>query len=190
MSETICLEPSQIHVTDEDINLVRAAQQNPADFKQLYLKWLKPVYRYFFFRIGNEKDAEDLTSQVFLKIFQDLPRYRNQGTFSAWLFTIAHARTVDFYRKGNREVPLENASRAISSSNPLSQTIQTEAFGQINHLIRNLSEDEQELIRLRYAANLNYREIGQILNRKEDSVRKTLSRLLDRIHAELEKVNE
>ncbi len=92
MSETICLEPRRIQEMDEDFDLVQAAQQNPADFKQLYLKWLKPVYRYFFFRIGNEKDAEDLTSKVFLKIFQDLPRYRNQGSFSAWLFTIAHAR--------------------------------------------------------------------------------------------------
>jgi RNA polymerase sigma-70 factor, ECF subfamily len=190
MSETICLEPSQSQVMDEDFDLVRAAQKNPADFKQLYLKWLKPVYRYFFFRVGNEKDAEDLTSQVFLRIFQALPRYRNQGSFSAWLFTIAHARTVDFYRKGNREVPLENASHAVSLSDPLTQAIQIEAFGQVNHLVRNLSEDEQELIRLRYAANLNYREIGQILNRKEDSVRKTLSRLLDRMHAKLEEVNE
>lgn len=189
MSETICLEQSQI-LMDEDLLLIRAAQQNPAEFKQLYLKWLKPVYRYFYFRIGNEKDAEDLTSQVFLKIFQDLPRYRNQGSFSAWLFTIAHARVVDFYRKGNREVPLENAIHAVSISDPLSRTIQAEAFEQINYLFNDLTEDEQELIRLRYAANLNYREIGQILNRKEDSVRKTLSRLLDRIRAEMEKANE
>lgn len=190
MSETTYLEPCQTLEIDEDIDLVRLAQQNPVEFKQLYLKWLKPVYRYFYFRVGNEKDAEDLTSQVFLKVFQDLPRYRNQGSFSAWLFSIAHARTVDFYRKGNREFPLESAARVVSMFDPLDQTIQTEALSQVNHLIGDLSEDEQELIRLRYAANLNYREIGQILNRKEDAVRKSLSRLLDRMHLQLEQEND
>ncbi len=190
MSETICLEPRRIQEMDEDFDLVQAAQQNPADFKQLYLKWLKPVYRYFFFRIGNEKDAEDLTSKVFLKIFQDLPRYRNQGFFLPGYSLLLMRAQLIFIEKGIERFPWR--MHIVLSPHLISflRTIQIEAFGQINHLIKNLSEDEQELIRLRYAANLNYREIGQILNRKEDSVRKTLSRLLDRIHAELEKANE
>src|SRR5512147_978265 len=94
---------------DDDERLVRAAQKNPADFKPIYQKWLKPVYRYFYFRVGNEKDAEDLTSQVFLKVYEDLPRYRSRGCFSAWLFTIARARAADFYRKANREVSFTEA---------------------------------------------------------------------------------
>jgi len=186
MTETICLTTQPIDEIDEDQRLVQAAQKNPADFKLLYLKWLKPVYRYFYSRVHDEKDVEDLTSQVFLRTYQDLPRYRNQGSFPAWLFTIAHARAVDFYRKGKKELPLEQVDLENPEFDPLSLTIKSEEMVHVNHLITVLSEDDRELIRLRYAANLSYREIGLILNRKEDTVRKSISRLLDRLSEKLE----
>ena len=57
----------------EDHELVTAAKQNPAEFGLLYQKWLTPVYRYCYFRVGNEKDAEDITSQVFIKAYETCP---------------------------------------------------------------------------------------------------------------------
>lgn len=186
MTETICLTTQPIDEIDEDQRLVQAAQQNPAEFRLLYMKWLKPVYRYFYSRVHDVKDAEDLTSQVFLRTYQDLPRYRNLGSFPAWLFTIAHARAVDFYRKGKNELLLEQVDRVNPASDPLSLAIKSEDLIRVNRLITGLSEDDRELIRLRYAANLSYREIGLILNRKEDAVRKSISRLLDRLSEELE----
>ena len=118
MIEAHMIDGERISSLDEDARLVQAAQENPADFKVIYQKWLKPVYRYFYFRVGNERDAEDLTSQVFLKVYEDLPRYRNRGYFSAWLFTIARARAVDFYRKKKREVPLTEADLLPDEERP------------------------------------------------------------------------
>ena len=89
MSKADTIDIGSVCLIDEDTHLVQAAQATPLDFKPLYQKWLKPVYRYFYFRVGNEKEAEDLTSQVFLKVYEDLPRYQNRGYFSAWLFSIA-----------------------------------------------------------------------------------------------------
>lgn len=186
MTQSLLWDGNQTDLVVEDAELVLAAQQNPAEFKRLYLKWLNPVYRYFYFRLSNVKDAEDLTSQVFLKVYEDLPRYRSRGCFSAWLFTIAHARAVDYYRKGSREVALEKMDLTSTSPDLLSRAVQSSEIEQIFGLLKGLSEEEQELIRLRFVAELNYREIGQILHRKEDAVRKSISRLLDRMQVQLE----
>lgn len=174
----------------EDAQLVRAAQRDPAEFEALYRKWLKPVYRYFYFRLGNVKDAEDLTAQVFLKAYQDLPRYRSRGAFSAWLFTIAHARLVDHYRgngrKAAREVPIEELAIPAGAADLPAQAAQRDEIEQVFNLLKDLSEKEQTLIRLRFMAELSYKEIGQALRCKEDTARKSVARLLERMKKQME----
>lgn len=83
MAETIRFALDQNFSQEEDEKMVNSAQESLAGFKRLYQKWLPPVYRYFYYRIGDVKDAEDLTSQVFLKVYEELPRYRDRGQFSA-----------------------------------------------------------------------------------------------------------
>jgi len=190
MSDTFTLELDQSRVFDQDSQLVMAAKYNPAEFRQLYLKYLKRVYRYFYFRVGSVKDAEDLTSQVFLKVYEDLPRYRDQGCFSGWLFSIAHSRAVDFYRKGHREIPLDEFDGPADAPDLLAQYARSDEIQQVLALIRGLPEDDQELIRLRFMAGLNYREIGLALNRSEDAVRKAVTRLLGRLQTRLEVQND
>ena len=190
MSETILTETNQKSRLDEDTQLVHAAQRNPEAFKFLYQKWLPRIYRYIYFRVGNSKDAEDLTSQVFLKIFEHLPRYREQGRFSAWLFSVAHARVVDFYRRGHKAEVLNETTADQYQPDLLALSARNEEIRQVLSLLGTLKEEEQELIRLRFAAELSYPEIGVILNRKEDAVRKSLSRLLYRLQLQLEDQHE
>lgn len=185
MVQTVALDLTHSASVDDDAKLVLAAQQNPAEFQQLYQKWLKQVYRYFYFRVGNVKDAEDLTSQVFLKVYEDLPRYRDRGAFSSWLFSIAHARAVDFYRRGRREAPIEQIETAEISTDLLSQVSRSVEVQQVLNLIRRLTEEEQELIRLRFMAELSYREIGLVQGRSEEAARKAIARLLNRIQLQL-----
>jgi RNA polymerase sigma-70 factor (ECF subfamily) len=186
MFEANAIDREYASSLDDDERLVQAAQENPADFKPIYQKWLKPVYRYFYFRVGNERDAEDLTSQVFLKVYEDLPRYRHRGCFSAWLFSIARARAVDFYRKSHRQVLLSEAGPLPNEASIMDQTIHNDDLHQVLDLIHRLPPDQQELIRLRFVAELGYREIGSLLHRKEDAVRKAISRILDRIQTEID----
>ncbi len=190
MSETLWLERNMDRSADEDARLVAAARDDPAAFRPVYEKWLPRVYRYFFFRVGNEKDAEDLTSQVFLQVCETLPRYRTSARFSTWLFTIAHSRMVDFYRRQHPEFDLESVAQIPAPDTASHQVDRHEDIERLIGLLKICTNEEQELIRLRFAADLNYAEIGVILHKREDAVRKSISRLIQRLKAQTEVNND
>lgn len=187
----ILMEDASLH--DDEDSLIKSAQQNPARFKPLYLRWVKPIYQYLFFMLGSQAEAEDLTSQVFLKAYEQLPRYRQEGSFAAWLFSIARNTARDHFRKSRRELPIEAAGEPAQyldpigqDLDPLDQVIRTEELQRLDGLIRRLPETELELIRLRYVAGLTYREIGQITHHSEEAIRKSIARLLARLNAQLQ----
>ena len=188
---TWILEASPELSQDEEIILVKAAQQDPAAFAPLYRQYVRPVYRYLYSRIGQVGDAEDLTAQVFLEAIEGLKRYRHNGPFAAWLFTIARRRAIDRIR---RQRPLitfsEQAGLADASTDPLAQVIQGEAFQQLRSQLGGLRESDQELLRLRFAAGLGFGEIACILRCSQAAVKMNIYRLLRRLESQLEKSHE
>src|ERR1035437_6717703 len=92
----------------DDPALIEQARRDPEAFAALYRRYLTPVYRYLYSRLGSVHDAEDITTQVFIDALEGLSanHYRAGGCFSAWLFTIARHRLVDFYRQ-RPTVPLD-----------------------------------------------------------------------------------
>jgi RNA polymerase sigma-70 factor (ECF subfamily) len=171
---------------DDEARLVKAAQKNPALFREIYDRWAVPVYRYFYFRTRERSSAEDLTSQLFLKAYEALPRYRHRGHFAAWLFAIARNLMWEHFRKKRREVPLADAGQVVGESNPLAEVSQADEIEQLRDLIRSLPEDEQELIHLRYVTELRFADIALLLGRREDAVKKSLYRLQARLKSLLE----
>ncbi len=161
-----------------DDNLARAALCDPAQYAVLYRRYVDRVYRYFYGRSGNAGDAEDLTAQLFMDVLQALPRYRPQGTFAAWLFTLVRRRAIDFHRKQRPVLPLEWAESMATGGDPLGSVIQAEQLARLSELYTQLDEDRQELIRLHYAARLSHRQVGQVLGRSEAAVAMALHRTL------------
>jgi DNA-directed RNA polymerase specialized sigma24 family protein len=84
MEERVLIEVKPGAELEDEAAAVHEAQNSLACFKWLYLRWLSPVYRYFYFRTGNVKDAEYLTSQIFHKVYEELPRYHTQAAVLAW----------------------------------------------------------------------------------------------------------
>jgi RNA polymerase sigma-70 factor (ECF subfamily) len=146
--------------------LVVQAKTNPAAFGRLYEHYVQPVYRYLYSRVGSMHVAEDLTSQTFVAAYEALPRYRERGHFVAWLFRIARSKLMDYYRDNKTEIDLDQVERIESSDvdgDALNDIIQDEELKQIRLLIQHLDLDEQELIRLRFVAELTFPEMAQLL---------------------------
>jgi RNA polymerase sigma-70 factor (ECF subfamily) len=179
-----------VDLPDEDAELVFEAQKNPAAFQALYDRWAVPVYQYFYYRTGDVASAEDLTSQLFLCVYQSLVRYQHQGHFAAWLFTIARNLLRKDYHKNQRQDSLAMAQALVSSSNPPEEYARVEEVERLKQLVQSLPKEEQELIRLRYAAGLSFDDMAIVLHKREDAVKKSLYRLQARLQSLLEQRHE
>ena len=171
----------------EDAALVKQASSDAEAFAVLYHRYLTPVYRYLYRRLGNEKDAEDLTAQVFTEALEGLAVYRERGRFASWLFTIARRRLVDLYRQrvpDKLDNPPDNA--------PSLQTAieQEETYAQLEELLSQLDENQQEILRLRFAAGLEFAEVALVLKRSPGAVKMKLYRTLDWLQANWESNHE
>lgn len=93
---------------------------------------------------------------------------------------------MDYFRKQRKETSLKETELISTDINLLTQVIKTERITALFGLINKLPEEEQELIRLRYVGELSFAEIGYLLGQKEDTVKKSLYRLLARLKVQLE----
>jgi RNA polymerase sigma factor (sigma-70 family) len=175
--------------TDED-RLVAAAKRDPREFDKIYLRYARPVFRYLYTRIGSVQEAEDATAQTFLAAFEALGRYRHEGCFAAWLFAIARNKATDHFRQEQVDSPIDDADEIPDEVDPLQKVIQTERAAALSGLINALPEEERELLRLRYVAELSFPEMGRLLDRSEEAVKKAVYRLLARLQSQVEVSND
>lgn len=166
----------------DDDELVRQAQRDLRAFAPLYRRFAVRVYRYVYSRVSNVADAEEITSQVFVDAMQGLQRYRPRGSFAGWLLAIARRRCADHYRRRVHS-PLRDDLADASSRSPMDQALRNEALQGLARVLEKLSEQERELLRLRYAAELSHREIGYLLGRNEGAIKTAMSRLMHKARA-------
>jgi RNA polymerase sigma-70 factor, ECF subfamily len=160
---------------DQDAVLMRRATKGDADaFGALYLRHLDAIYRYVYFRVGEVRDAEDLTEQVFLKAWQALPNYRDCGTpFSNWLYRIAHNIVVDYYRRCPpvAQVPAGTTDLESIQLPALEQVLAAEEVAGLAAAILQLPDDKQRMIILRFVEGLTHAQIARILDITEGASR-------------------
>lgn len=123
-----------------------------------------------------------MTAQVFLEALEGLPRYRDRGNFAAWLFTIARRRAVDHYRR-RQPLPLDEALDPSDDTDLQAHVIEHETLDRLQTLIAQLTDDQRELLRLRFAAGLTFGQIGRTLGRRAAAVKMAVHRLLEQLRA-------
>ena len=163
--------------------LVEAAQKDLHRFADLYEKYFYLVYAYTMRRVGDRSTAEDLTSEVFKKALEYLPKYVWRGVpFSAWLLRIATNLIADRVRQAAREEELADHEDATETSQFSLEDDQERAL--LFRLVDQLPEDQRRVIALRFAEEKSIREIAEELGRSEGAVKQLQFRGLQTLRAE------
>lgn len=179
--------PMADYTTLNDAALVKRSRSDAEAFAALYRRYLTPLYRYLYRRLGNEKDAEDLTAQVFTEALEGLCNYRERGRFASWLFTIARRRLVDLYRQ---RVPAALDDLPDGAPGLQAALEQGETYSHLSRLLRELDEDQRELLRLRFSAGLEFAEIAAILGRSTGAVKMSFYRTIEWLRSHWESDHE
>src|SRR5207244_8721208 len=131
----------------------RGQQGERGALEELYLIHFDRIYSYLHMSVGNRHDAEDLTTQTFLKMLESLKRFRWQSApFSAWLFRIAHNLAMDHFRANRRWQPEEEVPEPEGDSEPSAEAAALQSIGRQSmlELIERLSVEQQKVLKLKF----------------------------------------
>lgn len=178
------LAGARLHMSsrEEERALVERAGEDLDAFGKLYEQNVRKIYNYIYYRTGNYQDAEDLTARVFQRAIKHIGRYEDKGVpFSAWLYRIAHNLVANWHRDRSRRpvVPLDEKLLIPSGpKHPEAQTIEREEVDVLLGYIRELPEDRQQLLILKFVERLSNAEIGEIMGRTEGAIKSLYHRTL------------
>jgi RNA polymerase sigma-70 factor (ECF subfamily) len=159
----------------------RAQQGERAALEELYLLHFDRIYSYLHMSVGNRHDAEDLTTQTFLKMLESIKRFRWQSApFSAWLFRIAHNLAMDHFRATRRWQPEEDVPEPAGEEEPSAEAEAMQAIGRQSmlELIEDLSHEQQQVLTLKFVFNFSNADVATILEKTEGAVKSLQHRAL------------
>jgi RNA polymerase sigma-70 factor (ECF subfamily) len=162
--------------------LVELAQRGERDaLETLYLLHFDRIYSYLHMSVGNRHDAEDLTTQTFLKMLEAIGRFRwRSAPFSAWLFRIAHNLAMDHFRATRRWQPEEEVPEPEGSEETSAEEAALASIGQrsLLRLIETLSHEQQQVLTLKFVFSFSNGEAATILGKTEGAVKSLQHRAL------------
>jgi RNA polymerase sigma-70 factor (ECF subfamily) len=169
--------------------LVSRAQQGDRDaLEELYLIHFDRIYSYLHMSVGNRHDAEDLTTQTFLKMLESIRRFRWQSApFSAWLFRIAHNLAMDHFRATRRWQPEEDVPEPPGSEEASAEEQAMHEIGRQSmlELIDELSTEQQQVLTLKFVFNFPNAEVATILGKTEGAIKSLQHRALVSLHKQI-----
>ena len=177
-TERVAASESTEHVRE----LVARGQQGDRDaLEELYLIHFDRIYSYLHVSVGNRHDAEDLTTQTFLKMLEKIGSFKWQSApFSAWLFRIAHNLAMDHFRARKRWQPEEEVPEPPGSEEPSAEMLAMHSIGRqsMMELIETLSPEQQQVLTLKFVFNFSNADVATILGKTEGAIKSLQHRAL------------
>ncbi len=157
--------------------VVRATQRDTDAFSQLYHLYFDRVYRYARLRLRNPADAEDVTAAVFLSAWRGIDRFcpKHETSFAGWLFRLAHNTVVDRYRRLRETVSLDGPEAPytgdVAFPSPEAELEWRLTLVELHEALQSLTDEQREVVLLRFVEGLSAREVGTIMGKHEGTVR-------------------
>lgn len=168
-----------------DTSLIERCQRNDvAAFNEIVGRYKNKIYNYVYRMVGNSEDADDLTQEVFVKMYLALDSFRNQSSLSTWLYRIAGNLCIDSHRKRSRrdtgfggsissldepisvDINGDGAAREVADNTfePMRMLAQKEMDSQIQYALSKLPEKMRTVVILHDIEGLQYEEIAEVVN--------------------------
>jgi RNA polymerase sigma-70 factor (ECF subfamily) len=163
----------------------RLKKRDQEAFAEIYDLFVEPLYRFIYFKVGNKSEAEDLTSEVFLKAWSSAQESGQLAvkTLPAFLYRIARNTVVDYYRRKKQNLSLDETVE--TSEEPLSREDLAADFDlavdreALLKALDQLKDEYREIIVMRYIEDLSTSEIASILEKNKGAVRVSQHRALE-----------
>jgi len=166
----------------QDGELIQRARQGDQEaLVDIYERYHPTVFTYIFYRVCDQEIAEDLTAEVFTRMLANLSRYTPRGKpILAWLYAIARNLVVDHYRlnKRARQMPLEEDLVDDDTGHPVKLTEDHLARECLSRVLRKLTEEQRQVILLKFIENREISELAEILGKNERAIRSLQHRAL------------
>ena len=179
--------------TDQEMAqlLERAKRRDAAALDRLYLLYVDKLYRYIWFRVGEQALAEDLAMDVFVRLVEHISSFRipseqQVAAFSAWLFRIAGNRINDHYRRQaradrfteNKMNELANSSRPGSGQSRLDRLATQD---ELRQAMAELNDSQRQVLYYRFVADLSSAQTAKAMKKSEGAVKALQHRALENL---------
>ncbi|MCS7220513.1 MAG: sigma-70 family RNA polymerase sigma factor [Anaerolineae bacterium] len=148
---------------------------DPAALSAIYDRYESRIYSYIYHRVGDPHVAEDLTAQVFLRVLEAIQNENAwRSSFSGWLYRIAHNLVIDHYRHQARlnHISLDEAPSILAENADPEQAAERQLQGeQLRQAINRLTEEQAQIVSLRFLEGLSITEVAEITGKTEGAVK-------------------
>ena len=153
-----------------------------AAFAKLYELYFDKIYRFAFFRVSHKEVAEDITEEVFIRAFTSLSSLDKASSFESWLYQIARNRIIDYYRAKKLLLPIDDLENTLEYETNIIDSVNLQFDQKIFlKVLRELPEDQQTMIRLKFYEDLSNTEIADLTGKTEGSIRVIQHRALTKL---------
>lgn len=175
---------------DDEIQLIRYAKAgDPQALTTLYDRYQPAIFTYLYYRLDDQAVAEELASEVFVRMVEKIDRYQERGQpIVAWLYTIARNLRNDYYRRADSTQLLPLDETLVADHDDLPETVERHlAADCLRRALRYLTDEQQEVIIHKFVGDRSNAEVAILLGKDEGAVKSLQHRALAALRRAIEK---
>lgn len=173
-----------IEQNDELKIAIKARDGDRDAFALLYDLYIKKIYDFIYYKTFNKEIAEDLSSQVFLKVLKNISKFKSDN-FAAWIYTLARHVVIDHYRDYKETKNIEDCFDLPSKDNLIDLVSDNLNLETIHRALAQLSSSDRDLLIMRLWLDLPFKEIAANLGKSEAATKVSFGRALNRLRKSL-----
>lgn len=173
--------------TEKEQKIIEQCKRGNFDeFEKLYNAYFGKIYRFIYYRTRHKEIAQDLCSQIFIKVLENIKSFDfNKGFFSAWIYCIARNKLIDYYRTKKNEVNIFDTWGLYSAENLDRDLDAREKLKEVIRYTKNMTKEQREIIVMRVWDELSYKEISEITGKSEVNCKMIFSRTIRKLREEI-----